>query len=46
LKPATQLSIALDLTGPKEFIQTKSVRDWKLNKPSMPKEPAIFSFLA
>ncbi len=46
LKPTTQLSIALDLTGSKEFIQTKSVKDWKLNKPTLPKEPAIFSFLA
>lgn len=46
LKPSSQLSIALDLTGPKEFIQTKSIKDWKLNKPTLPKEPAIFSFLA
>jgi 16S rRNA (cytidine1402-2'-O)-methyltransferase len=46
LKPTSQLTIALDLTGSKEFIQTKSVKDWKLNKPTLPKEPAIFSFLA
>jgi len=46
LKPTTQLSIALDLTGSKEFIQTKSIADWKVNKPTLPKEPAIFSFLA
>jgi 16S rRNA (cytidine1402-2'-O)-methyltransferase len=46
LKPSSQLSIALDLTGPKEFIQTKSIKDWKLNKPTLSKEPAIFSFLA
>jgi 16S rRNA (cytidine1402-2'-O)-methyltransferase len=46
LKPSSLLSIALDLTGPKEFIQTKSIKDWKLNKPTLPKEPAIFSFLA
>ncbi|MEK6782825.1 MAG: SAM-dependent methyltransferase [Bacteroidota bacterium] len=46
LKSTTMLSIALDVTGQGEFIQTKTVRDWKINKPSLPKEPAIFSFLA
>ncbi len=46
LKPDTQLSIAIDLTGSKERVQTKSVGSWKLNKPALPKEPAIFSFLA
>lgn len=46
LKSTSMLSIAQDLTGQGEFIQTKSVRDWKINKPSLPKEPAIFSFLA
>ena len=46
LKPTSILSIALDLTGQSQFIQTKTVKDWKLNKPSLPKEPAIFSFLA
>lgn len=45
LKPTSILSIALDLTGQNQFIQTKTVKDWKLNKPSLPKEPAIFSFL-
>ena len=46
LKPTSIVSIALDLTGQNQFIQTKAVQDWKLNKPSLPKEPAIFSFLA
>ena len=46
LKESSLLSIALDLTGSTEFIQTKSIKDWKLNKPALPKEPAIFSFLA
>jgi 16S rRNA (cytidine1402-2'-O)-methyltransferase len=45
LKPTSILSIAVDLTGQNQFIQTKSVKEWKLNKPSLPKEPAIFSFL-
>ena len=46
LKPNSSLSIAMDLTGQNEFIQTKTVKDWKLNRPNLPKEPAIFSFLA
>jgi 16S rRNA (cytidine1402-2'-O)-methyltransferase len=45
LKNETQLSIALDLTGIHEFIQTKSVGQWKKNKPALLKEPAVFSFL-
>ena len=46
LKPTSQVSIAFDLSGKNEFVQTRFVKDWKLNKPSLPKEPAIFSFLA
>ena len=46
LNPETQLSIAIDLTGATERVQTKLVGSWKLNKPTLPKEPAIFSFLA
>ena len=46
LKPTSILSIALDLTGQNQFIQTKTVKEWKVNKPSLPKEPAIFSFIA
>lgn len=45
LKNETQLSIALDVTGINEFIQTKSVGQWKKNKPALLKEPAVFSFL-
>ena len=45
LKNETQLSIALDVTGIHEFIQTKSVGQWKKNKPVLLKEPAVFSFL-
>ena len=46
LKPGSQLSIALDITGQHEYIQTKTVKEWRLDKPALPKEPAIFSFLA
>lgn len=45
LKPTSLVSIAVDLTGQNQFIQTKTVREWKLEKPTLPKEPAIFSFL-
>ncbi len=44
LHPDTKLSIALALTGVGETIQTKSVKEWKFQKPTLPKEPAIFSF--
>jgi 16S rRNA (cytidine1402-2'-O)-methyltransferase len=44
LRADTQLSIAIELTGVGENIQTKSVKDWKANKPLLPKEPAVFSF--
>jgi 16S rRNA (cytidine1402-2'-O)-methyltransferase len=44
LRPTTLLSVAIELTGVGENIQTKSVKDWKVNKPLLPKEPAVFSF--
>ncbi len=44
LKADTLLSIAVEVTGANEFIQTRLVKDWKVNKPSLPKEPAVFSF--
>lgn len=46
LSPDTRLCIALDITGPNEFIAMKPVKDWRQNKPAMPKEPAVFLFLA
>jgi 16S rRNA (cytidine1402-2'-O)-methyltransferase len=46
LKNETLLSIALDLTGSKEYVATKAIREWKKNKPNLPKEPSVFSFLA
>ncbi|MBC8047460.1 MAG: SAM-dependent methyltransferase [Fimbriimonadaceae bacterium] len=39
---STLFCIASDLTGTKEFIQTKTVADWKKNKPSLEKIPTIF----
>ncbi len=46
LSPTTLLSIALDVTGTHESIKTKSIKEWKAEKPSFTKQPAVFSFLA
>jgi 16S rRNA (cytidine1402-2'-O)-methyltransferase len=39
---STKICIAVDLTSDKEFITTKTVADWKKNKPDIHKRPAIF----
>ena len=41
-QPSTKICIAVDLTGEKEFIKTRSVSDWKKDKPDIHKRPAIF----
>jgi 16S rRNA (cytidine1402-2'-O)-methyltransferase len=41
-RPATLLSIAIDLTLPTEFIKSKSILDWKKSVPNLQKRPAIF----
>ncbi|HTH58110.1 MAG TPA: SAM-dependent methyltransferase [Cyclobacteriaceae bacterium] len=46
LHSSSQLCIALDLTGKNEFVKTKTVSEWKKNLPTLPKEPAVFLFLA
>jgi 16S rRNA (cytidine1402-2'-O)-methyltransferase len=46
LKPDTELSIALDITGVSEFIDTKTVENWRTQSIEFPKKPAIFLFLA
>jgi 16S rRNA (cytidine1402-2'-O)-methyltransferase len=46
LHQSVQLCIALDLTGKNEFVKTKTINDWKKSLPSLPKEPAVFLFLA
>lgn len=38
----TRLCIAVDITGTNEFIHTKTITDWKKNKPDIHKRPAIF----
>ncbi len=40
--PATKLCIAVDLTGKKEWIKTKTIAGWQKEKPDIHKRPAIF----
>lgn len=46
LSDDTLLCLALDITGDSEFIKTQTVKLWKAQDIRMPKEPAIFLFLA
>jgi hypothetical protein len=32
----------LNLTSNNEWVKTMTIADWKKNKPTLPKEPAIF----
>ena len=41
-EPSTLLCIAVDITLGSEYIHTKSIREWKRNKPMLHKRPAIF----
>jgi 16S rRNA (cytidine1402-2'-O)-methyltransferase len=41
-KPSTQLCIAAELTGPNEFIKTKTIAEWKKQKTGFHKKPVIF----
>ncbi len=45
LSPETLLSVACDLSLPTEFIQTKTVEDWKTSQLDLHKRPSIFLFL-
>ena len=44
--PSTRLCIAVDITGEKEWVKTKSVGEWKKEKVDIHKRPAIFLLLA
>jgi 16S rRNA (cytidine1402-2'-O)-methyltransferase len=44
-KPATKLCIAAELTGPNEFIKTKTIAGWKKEKTDFHKKPVIFLLL-
>ena len=45
-QPSTKICLAADLTSEKEFIKTKTVSDWKKDKPDIHKRPAIFLLYA
>lgn len=45
-QPATRLCIAADLTAATEFIQTKTVAEWKKALPNLHKRPTVFCLLA
>lgn len=36
------LTIAIDITGEKEFVKTKSISEWGNNKNNLPKSPCVF----
>jgi 16S rRNA (cytidine1402-2'-O)-methyltransferase len=46
LSENTRLTVALDLTGNSETVNTYTVKRWKELKPEFPKLPAVFLFLA
>ncbi len=41
-KDQTLLCIAADITGPAEFIRTRTIREWKKELPDLHKRPTIF----
>lgn len=45
-RPSTRLCIAAELTGPNEFVKTKTIADWKKEKTDFHKKPVIFLLYA
>ena len=45
-QPGTQLCIGQHLTAPNESVRTKTIADWKKEKPLLGKQPAVFLLLA
>lgn len=41
-RPTTRLCVAVDLTMPSEFAETRSISDWKKKTPDLHKRPAMF----
>lgn len=46
LHETTQLTVARNLTAPDEVVLTKTIKAWRQAKPTWPKSPAVFLFLA
>ncbi len=44
--PATMLCIAAEITSAREFIKTKRISDWRIDKPVLHKQPVIFLMYA
>ena len=44
-KPNTKICIAANLTAANEFVQTKTVAEWKIKKPELHKQPVIFCMM-
>jgi 16S rRNA (cytidine1402-2'-O)-methyltransferase len=42
LSPQTRLCLAVDLTTPQEYIQTRTIAEWKKGVPDLHKRPAVF----
>lgn len=45
-KPTTRICVAAELTGPNEYVKTKTVADWKKETISLHKKPVMFLLLA
>lgn len=46
LMPDTRVCVAVDITGENEYIRTQAVREWRVASLELPKNPAVFLFLA
>jgi len=42
----TKLCIAMDITSSKEWIKTKTIKEWRSSKPDLHKKPVVFLLLA
>lgn len=40
--PHTKICVACDLTASTEFIQTRTIKDWRSDKPDLHKRPTVF----
>jgi 16S rRNA (cytidine1402-2'-O)-methyltransferase len=45
-RPSTKLCIAANLTGPEEWIRTRTIQEWKKEKIDFNKQPCMFCLLA
>jgi 16S rRNA (cytidine1402-2'-O)-methyltransferase len=45
-KPTTKICIAAELTGPNEYVKTKTVAEWRKEKTDFHKKPVIFLMMA